>query len=110
MAHPSAANCVLDGNPLHEEQLEIVEMLGGALALNTVIDEQRRLSFVNFGEVVESHLQAVEFIRRYAEVPVAAALQDRRHQRRRLSARQDLLPDRQGHGRRPSTSWSRAAT
>jgi len=70
MAHPRAANCVLDGNPLHEEQLAIVGMLGGALALNTVIDDRRRLAFVNFGEVVQSHLQAVDFARRYARVPV----------------------------------------
>jgi nickel-dependent lactate racemase len=70
MGHPRAANCVLDGNPLHEEQLEIMGKLGPALALNTVIDEHRRLSFVNFGEVVQSHLAAVEFIRLYAEVPV----------------------------------------
>ena len=70
MAHPRAANCVLDGNPLHEEQLAIVEMLGGALALNTVIDEGRRLAFVNYGEVVASHLQAVDFAREYAQVPV----------------------------------------
>lgn len=71
MSHPRAANCVLEGNPLHEEQLEIVEKVGGALAMNAVIDDQRRLSFVNFGEIVDSHLQAVEFMRRYAEVPVA---------------------------------------
>ncbi|MGP1678459.1 MAG: nickel-dependent lactate racemase [Burkholderiales bacterium] len=71
MGHPRAANCVLEGNPLHEEQLEIMRMLGRALALNTVIDEHRRLSFVNFGEVVQSHLLAVDFIRRYAVVPVA---------------------------------------
>jgi nickel-dependent lactate racemase len=70
MAHPRAANCVLDGNPLHEEQLAIVSMLGGALALNTVIDDRRRLAFVNFGEVVASHLEAVAFARRYARVPV----------------------------------------
>ena len=70
MGHPRAANCVLDGNPLHEEQLEIMGKLGHALALNTVIDEHRRLSFVNFGEVVQSHLKAVDFIRLYAEVPV----------------------------------------
>lgn len=70
MAHPRAANCVLDGNPLHEEQLAIMGMLGGALALNTVIDEQRRLAFVNFGEVVAGHLDAVAFARRYARVPV----------------------------------------
>jgi nickel-dependent lactate racemase len=71
MEHPNAANCVLDGNPLHEEQLEIVRMLGGALALNTVIDEDRRLSYVNFGDIVHSHLAAVEHVRAFAEVPVA---------------------------------------
>ena len=71
MAHPCATNCVLDGNPLHEEQLAIVEMLGGALALNTVIDDRRRLAFVNFGEVVESHLRAVAFARAHTQVPVS---------------------------------------
>ena len=68
MGHPKAANCVLEGNPLHEEQLEIVRMLGGALAVNVVIDDERRLSFVNFGEIVQSHQAAVEFMRPFAEV------------------------------------------
>ena len=68
MSNPLATNCVLEGNPLHEEQLEIVKMLGGALALNTVIDEQRRLSFVNFGEIIQSHLEAVGFTREFSEV------------------------------------------
>ena len=45
-------------------------MLGGALAMNVVIDDARALSFVNFGEVVASHLEAVDFGRRYVEVPV----------------------------------------
>ena len=71
MAHPGAENCVLDGNPLHREQLEIVQMLGRVLAVNVVIDENRRVSFVNYGEVVASHLQAVECVRGFAQVPVA---------------------------------------
>ncbi len=70
MENPRAANCVLDGNPLHDDQLEIVEMIGGAVAVNAVIDDSRRLSFVNFGEIRRSHLDAVAFIRRFAEVPV----------------------------------------
>ena len=70
MAHPKADNCVLQGNPLHEEQLEIVRMLGHVLAVNTVIDEHRRLSFVNYGEILASHSQAVDFTQRYARVPV----------------------------------------
>lgn len=70
MEHHSAANCVLEGNPLHEEQIEIMGMLGGAHAVNTVIDEHRRMSYVNFGEIVASHEAAVAYVRRYAEVPV----------------------------------------
>jgi nickel-dependent lactate racemase len=70
MADPNAVNCNFESNPLHEEQLEIVRMLGGALALNTVVDEARRLSFVNFGEIVASHAEAVGFVRNYAEVSV----------------------------------------
>ena len=68
MSDPCADNCVLEGNPLHREQMEILERIGGALALNTVIDDRRRLAFVNFGECIESHLEAVAFVRRYAEV------------------------------------------
>jgi nickel-dependent lactate racemase len=41
------------------------------LAVNTVIDEHRRLSFVNYGEIIASHLDAVAFTRGYVQVPVA---------------------------------------
>jgi lactate racemase len=64
-------NCVLEGNPLHEEQLSGIRMMaGGCLGVNAVIDEERRLSFVNFGDVEESHFAAVAFARPYFEVPV----------------------------------------
>lgn len=75
MAHPRADNCVLEGNPLHQEQLAIVAMLGRVLAVNTVLDEARRVSFVNFGEVVASHQEAVAFVSRYAIVPVPRRFQ-----------------------------------
>jgi len=70
MAHPRAENCVLEGNPLHREQLAIVGKLGRVLAVNTVLDEHRRLSFVNFGEAVASHRDAIAFVERFAVVPV----------------------------------------
>ena len=69
--NPCAVQCQLEGNPLHEEQLEIVRMLGDVYALNTVIDDERRLSFVNFGEIVASHAEAVAYADRYLTVPVA---------------------------------------
>tara|TARA_R110002049_G_scaffold50370_3_gene143056 strand:+ start:91575 stop:92876 length:1302 start_codon:yes stop_codon:yes gene_type:complete len=75
MADPAASNCNLIGNPLHEEQLEIVRMLGDVYALNTVIDEDRRMSLVNFGEVTQSHHQAVEYVRRFCELPIERQFQ-----------------------------------
>src|SRR3954468_6951446 len=70
MSHPRADNCVLTGNPLHEEQLAMAAMVGPGLSMDVVIDEERRLSFVSFGEVVQSHALAVDFVERYARVPV----------------------------------------
>jgi nickel-dependent lactate racemase len=70
MEDPAAIQCNLAANPLHEEQLEIVRMLGEVYAVNTVIDEERDLAYVNFGEVIESHLAAVDFVAGSVRVPV----------------------------------------
>lgn len=70
MEDPLAIQCNLAGNPLHEEQLEIIRMLGEVFAFNTVIDEQRDLVFANFGEIIESHLAAVAFVERATRVAV----------------------------------------
>ena len=70
MSNPAAVNCNLAGNPLHEEQLEIIRMIGGAYAINTVIDEDRQLSLINFGEIVSSHAHAVDFVQDYCRASV----------------------------------------
>jgi lactate racemase len=70
MNHPRAANCVIDGNPVHSEQLDMLKAVGEIFALNVVIDEQRRIGFVNFGEIKASHAEAVAFMARYAEVAI----------------------------------------
>ena len=48
MEDPLAIQCNLIGNPLHEEQLEIVRGLGDVYGLNTVIDEDRDLELRQF--------------------------------------------------------------
>lgn len=69
MEDPLAASCNLAGNPLHEEQLEILKMIGGPIyGLNTVIDEERNLIYASFGEIVASHAAAVDFVRGSIEV------------------------------------------
>ncbi|HEX2527509.1 MAG TPA: nickel-dependent lactate racemase [Geminicoccus sp.] len=70
MEDPLAVQCNLVGNPLHEEQLDIVRKLGPVHALNTVLDEDRDLAHVTFGEVIESHLAAVAFVQDVSQVKV----------------------------------------
>ena len=70
MENPLVRNCNFEGNALHDEQLEIVRMLGKVHAINVCLDARRRVAFVNFGEVVQSHAEAVAFMRRFAETAV----------------------------------------
>ena len=70
MEDPLAVQCNLVGNPLHEEQLQILRKIGEIYALNTVIDEDRDLVAVTFGEVIQSHLAAVDFIAQATRIPV----------------------------------------
>jgi nickel-dependent lactate racemase len=69
MEDPLAVQCNLIGNPLHEEQLEIVKMLGEVYGLNTVLDEDRDLVCVTFGEIIASHQAAVDFVAQSTHVP-----------------------------------------
>lgn len=68
MEDPYAIQCNLISNPLHEEQLEIVQLLQPIYALNTVLDDHRNLIYATFGEVIESHLEAVKIVRRDSEI------------------------------------------
>jgi lactate racemase len=70
MGDPLARECNLDGNPLHEEQLQIVRKIGEVYGLNTVIDEERRLAQVTFGDIVASHDASVDYVRGMVEVRV----------------------------------------
>ncbi len=70
LRHEKVSNCVLEGNPMHEEQLAAIRMVGRTFAVNTVIDEERKISFVNFGDIEESHSRAVSFVEPYMTVRV----------------------------------------
>ena len=43
-------------------------MLGPVYSVNCIIDETRNLSFINFGDIIQSHDAAVEFINSFATV------------------------------------------
>jgi nickel-dependent lactate racemase len=100
LLHEKVANCVIEGNPLHEEMMEAVTMVGRCFALNTVIDEDRNISFVNFGEIVESHLAAVSFARPYFEIPVQRKYRTVVTSSAGHPLDRELLPNHKGYGKR----------
>lgn len=73
LSHRGCTVCELKSNPLHAELLAIVEQLrqhcGTQIyGVNVVIDTDRRLSFVNFGELEASHDEAMAYSSKYSVV------------------------------------------
>lgn len=61
LEHAQARGGVLDGNPVHEEQLEVARKAGCDFIVNTVIDHQRRILQVVAGDLESAHLEGVRF-------------------------------------------------
>lgn len=73
LEHPNASVGVLEGNPLHIEATEIALMAGVDFNVNVTIDDQRRLTGIFAGDIVESHLAGVRSVEKQvmATVPTA---------------------------------------
>ena len=62
LEHPKASVGVLNGNPFHIEATEIARMAGVDFNLNVAIDNERQITGVFAGELVESHKAGCEFV------------------------------------------------
>ena len=51
MSNENTLSCNLDSNPLNDEQQSIIKLLPKVFAINTIIDENKKLCFVNFGDI-----------------------------------------------------------
>jgi len=70
LAHPKAKDLVLQGNPVHEEALEVAQIAGCDMIVNVTLDSQYRLTGVFAGDLEKAHLKAVKKLRQYASIPV----------------------------------------
>jgi nickel-dependent lactate racemase len=66
---PKATNLVLEGNPCHEEALEIARMAGVDFVVNTVLNRRLELIGVFSGDLERSHEKAAELVRRVVAIP-----------------------------------------
>jgi nickel-dependent lactate racemase len=67
---PRSTNLVLEGNPCHEEALEVATTVGVDFIVNVNLDRELRLTQIFTGDLVEAHMKAYQMIKGYAEIPV----------------------------------------
>ena len=70
LENPLATNLILDGNPCHEEALEIAQKAAVDFAINVTLDKDLKLTGVFAGDLVEANLQAFHFIKDYVAIPL----------------------------------------
>ena len=68
----NADSCLLEGNPVHEESLEIARKVGVDFTVNVAIDDRRRPTKVTAGDLEEAWLECVRFVSSCVEVLVPA--------------------------------------
>lgn len=71
LSSANARDLVLEGNPCHEEALEVARLAGVDFIVNVTLDHNLRLTGVFAGELEEAHLKAVDRLREYVEIPIA---------------------------------------
>jgi nickel-dependent lactate racemase len=67
---PRATNLVLEGNPCHEEALEIAQRAGVDFIINAVLNRRLQLVGVFSGDLQQAHAKAVEVLRKIVAIPV----------------------------------------
>ena len=70
LEHPHATNLVLEGNPCHEEALEVAKTVGVDFLVNTTLDRELKLTGVFAGELEAAHQAAFEAIKTYVSIPI----------------------------------------
>lgn len=72
LEHASADNCVLAGNPFHEEALGAAKTVGCDFIVNVVLDEDRRITAVFAGDMESAHHAGCGFVDRHFKAQVSA--------------------------------------
>jgi nickel-dependent lactate racemase len=70
LEHPHATNLILEGNPCHEEALEVAKTVRVDFIVNVTLDKDMRLTGVFAGDLLKAHMEAFEIIKSYAQIPL----------------------------------------
>jgi lactate racemase len=63
MEHPQSREGVIEGNPFHEEALEIAKMAGVDFIVNVALNEKKEIVAIFSGHLEKAHQAGVDFVR-----------------------------------------------
>jgi nickel-dependent lactate racemase len=67
---PNANNLILEGNPCHEESLEVARTVGVDFIVNATLNKEMRMTGIFTGHLEEAHMAAFRFMKGYTAVSV----------------------------------------
>jgi len=70
LEHPRATNLVLDGNPCHEEALEVAQTVGVDFMISTTLDNTLSITGVFAGDLVAAHMEAFAAMKAFVQIPI----------------------------------------
>lgn len=70
LEHPNATNLVLEGNPCHEEALEVALTVGVDFMISTTLDNTLCITGVFAGDLEKAHLTAFEAMKSFVQIPI----------------------------------------
>ncbi len=72
LGHPNAAEGIIDGNPFHQQALEVARMAEVDLTLNVAMNAERQVTGIFCGDLEEAHAAGVRFVETSAGATVDA--------------------------------------
>lgn len=70
LEHPNSTNLILEGNPCHEEAMEVAETVGVDFMISTTLDYKLNITGVYGGDLFEAHLEAFKAMNEFVRIPV----------------------------------------
>lgn len=61
---PKAATAILEGNPFHDESIEIAKMVGVDFIVNVTINKNKQITGIFCGDLEKAHYMGADFCRR----------------------------------------------
>lgn len=70
LENPNADNLILEGNPCHEEAIEVAQAVGVDFIVNVTLNKDMQITGVFAGDLEKAHMEAFRHMKGYSAIPV----------------------------------------